>query len=361
MQKRIENLDLVRAIAIILVIYDHTCQMLLPHLFTNNAYYYVGHHGVTLFFVLSGCLVGGMYIKNPTQNSFKFWLARFLRTYPPYIVILVLAWLAVYIVRQQPFDFGMLLFWQNFYQQIPFFLASWSLAVEEHFYLLFAVAIYCLPNKKWQIYLWTMLLLVSPLARYFTYQTNGHFGYDKTASFLHLDSLASGVLLAYYIHSKPKRQSLHPLSYYVALIATLAVALYTSSVENRYTWAFGNALLNAAIVALIAAAHYTKPLAIAKLGFIKQTALMAYSLYLVHPMVIHLATYSNSNQTAIVYILTLLAIYTCAYIFYIAIERKAINYRDRWLQHWQPKTPKLFTRNRHLSNLKSIGKQQPLT
>src|SRR5690349_1065400 len=70
----------------------------------------------------------------------RFWVRRWLRTIPPYVAALAISWVAVRIARGQSFDFGYLIFVQKFYLQIPFFLVSWSLCVEEHFYLLLPLA-----------------------------------------------------------------------------------------------------------------------------------------------------------------------------------------------------------------------------
>jgi peptidoglycan/LPS O-acetylase OafA/YrhL len=140
--QRIHNLDLIRVLAISIVVVFHTSQMLGGDNFIGFAYKFaqLGKYGVDLFFVLSGFLIGRLYwdelISFGSVNVPKFIFRRILRTYLPYLVALLLSFGTVWISRHQSFDLGYLFFAQNYYKQIPFFLVSWSLCIEEHFYIL---------------------------------------------------------------------------------------------------------------------------------------------------------------------------------------------------------------------------------
>jgi peptidoglycan/LPS O-acetylase OafA/YrhL len=136
---RNNNLDLLRATAIILVVIYHLFvqwPVTDPGIRDWTKY---GQYGVDLFFVLSGWLIGGLYwreyLKFGDVHVGRFWMRRWFRTLPPYYVALLISWVAVYTQRGTPWDSGYLFFIQNFYYQIPYFSVSWSLAVEEHFYL----------------------------------------------------------------------------------------------------------------------------------------------------------------------------------------------------------------------------------
>src|SRR5215831_2616149 len=114
---RNRNLDLLRAIAILMVVIDHMIVQAPLHLPWLKRITDFGIYGVDLFFVLSGWLIGGLYWREHRDFGSvaitSFWIRRWLRTIPPYLVTLLIASLAAYGLRRQPFDFGYLLFIQN--------------------------------------------------------------------------------------------------------------------------------------------------------------------------------------------------------------------------------------------------------
>lgn len=132
-------LDLLRASAIMAVMAHHLGQEWPVHRAWLDGYTVMGAEGVDLFFVLSGWLIGGLFWKEMALSSrvrlFRFWARRWLRTVPPYAGGLLLAWIAVWVYRGEPFDPLYLVFMQNYHEQMPFFFVSWSLCIEEHFYL----------------------------------------------------------------------------------------------------------------------------------------------------------------------------------------------------------------------------------
>ncbi len=101
--------------------------------------------GVAIFFVLSGFLIGGILIKllekeKPTfPVLLNFWNRRWLRTLPMYLVILIFLIISTYFMMPQklPGDvYKYFFFLQNFATPPPaFFGESWSLSIEEWFYL----------------------------------------------------------------------------------------------------------------------------------------------------------------------------------------------------------------------------------
>lgn len=334
---RLLNLDLIRAFAIILVLYYHVTQMLIGNLFTNRTLFYFGHHGVTIFFVLSGFLIGGIYYKKEHIKASKFWLSRFLRTYPPYLVMLFVSWVSVYIVRKESFDFGFLFLIQNFYKEIPYFLVSWSLAVEEHFYLLFALFILGVKHRKTQFYFWILLSILPILFRIIFYDDVGEFGFYKTASFLHIDSLATGVVIAYLVHIKKIAFKTKPWHIFISFFGMITIFYIISKYENIYTWSLGRTLANISIGCWLLFSYYYKTIKLAKSSFVKQTAIMAYSLYLVHPLVIHFSVMVfkkfSISSIYIQYSATLALIYMISYPFYILVEKRSIQIRDRLLRN----------------------------
>lgn len=166
--QRIAGLDGLRAIAVLLVFLDHR----LPG---ANARF-VGGYAVHIFFVLSGFLIVGMLHRDRVEIAHgreslssawrAFLLRRAARILPPYYLLLLLLlllsrWQMIPPVGEaEAASYG--LFLSNLYfiaaGHWGLFNQSWSLAIEEQFYLLAAPLMLILPPKAaWRICLVTAL------------------------------------------------------------------------------------------------------------------------------------------------------------------------------------------------------------
>ena len=93
MGSRIYGLDILRAFAIITVLYHHSYRYLRDY-FDKTIFHAVLPDGVSLFFVLSGYLIGGILLSEVTKNKFtgralfNFLKRRWFRTLPAYLVVL---------------------------------------------------------------------------------------------------------------------------------------------------------------------------------------------------------------------------------------------------------------------------------
>lgn len=169
--KRISQLDGVRGIAILLVLVDHYfCMQVAPGSKTLLAYCKAAlaftWSGVDLFFVLSGFLiVGGLLEQRGACNYFRiFYLRRVCRIFPLYFLILIpyLCLSATAISTSPSFDWlfhdplpdwSYTLFVQNIFMSAHenfgpgWLVPTWSLAVEEQFYLFVPLIIYCVPAR----------------------------------------------------------------------------------------------------------------------------------------------------------------------------------------------------------------------
>lgn len=331
MPQRIYNLDLLRAIAILMVLFFHLTQMILSKIVIDKAIYNLGGFGVNVFFVLSGFLIGGTYYKTANIKAGIFLLRRFLRTYPPYLVVLIISWFTVYFTRKQAFDLGYLLMVQNFYKQIPYFLVSWSLAVEEHFYILFALIILLFQKGSVQTWIWIFLFIAPIFFRYFLSLEIHEFGYNTTATYFQIDSISLGVLAAYLTYNRSfkfRSSAILSISLFLLLLITSYLLI---RIHSHLIFTFGTTVLNIIITAFMLSLYFSKELNLSKTLFIRQNASMAYSIYLVHPLCIHVGIllFSRIGNLAVTSVLTLILVYTASYIFYTLIENPAIIYRNK--------------------------------
>ncbi|ABS64908.1 acyltransferase 3 [Parvibaculum lavamentivorans DS-1] len=125
--------------------------------------------GVDLFFVLSGFLIGGILIDNKGASNFfrAFWTRRIARIFPVYFLLFfsfvgILAvrpyidapWLDIWLLKEQLALWTYATFTQNFAMALassggPRWIGiTWSLAVEEQFYLLLPPLVYLLARRS---------------------------------------------------------------------------------------------------------------------------------------------------------------------------------------------------------------------
>lgn len=202
---RSRPLDILRFAAVFLVLGRHL--VVCPREISGPFHYFTeiwhrgGWVGVDLFFVLSGFLVAGLLFKEHLQTG-KFSPGRFLlrrgfKIYPAFWVLIVATVIAMPQIVTERRVISELLFVQNYFQGL--WGHTWSLAVEEHFYLLLTLAIGILPfvRKAMPIVLAAIAALCLGL-RIYTASTHAFSNAESLfPTHLRLDSLGFGVLLSY--------------------------------------------------------------------------------------------------------------------------------------------------------------------
>lgn len=197
------SLDVLRAAAVLLVFCYHSEGALLIARF--------GWIGVDLFFVLSGFLVAGLlfreYQNTQQVKAGRFLLRRGLKIYPQFYSFIGLMAAVSYMQgNAPPFRqiLAELLFIQNYAPGL--WTHTWSLGVEEHFYLLLTLVIVILAGKAgvdpfrslplWiagccgtillaRVLTWRLYPAITDMAHVFP-------------SHLRIDSLLTGVCVAYF-------------------------------------------------------------------------------------------------------------------------------------------------------------------
>ena len=141
--------------------------------------------GVDLFFVLSGFLIGGILLDNRgSPNYFRtFYGRRFFRIVPLYLVWLLTSFGAMWLVTDGavgkwlhrdpfsmwPYVFYLQNFWMAAHNAMPNYLGgTWSLAIEEQFYLTLPLIIRFAPRKSlpWIV---GMGIVMAPVLRVLIY------------------------------------------------------------------------------------------------------------------------------------------------------------------------------------------------
>lgn len=210
--KRLPALDALRGIAILVVLVHHYVpEQFKPPLFWS---------GVDLFFVLSGFLITDILLKNVNAENYylTFYIRRAARILPLYWLLLLTF---VLVMKLEPEMLGSsfskhLPFWsyitftQNFlysarnFWRDPWLDVTWSLALEEQFYIFLSISVRNL-NKKYLAALSVFLILLAPVLRFFTdsplvsYQLPFH----------RADSLMLGVVIAILWQSQSAQAFIH--------------------------------------------------------------------------------------------------------------------------------------------------------
>ena len=362
--KRQVQLDFLRFVAILLVIGAHP---LMSHDGLGIArpladlWQRFGWTGVDLFFVLSGFLIGGLLFRELQHDGSldigRFMLRRALKIWPAYFAMLGLMF--ALLVRHYSFGYAArcllpnLLHVQNYADMTygpdgrPLILFrvsivhTWSLAVEEHFYLLLPLLLqalrrrlHLLPAVAACTICGCLILRLPNPAHPYTAERN------LWPTHLRIDSLFVGVLLAWAYHVRPglwRRWTANPrllLACGLVLISPmLAIDLY-----SRFTYTIGFTLLAAGYACILSACmawSRTPFFASAPARSMARAGTYSYSVYLLLMSVGRwpAAFAARHQHTAagwlVVMTIYVLAAFAAGILLSKAIERPALALRDR--------------------------------
>ena len=204
----IPHFDGLRGIAILAVFVAHSEFILaLPH---GHVLQY-GRIGVDLFFVLSGFLITGILLDSKgSRNYFRnFYMRRALRIWPLYYLILIIAFVALPLAlpgmrewtsRQWP---HFVFYIQNLRlnPRLPAALApTWSLAVEEQFYMTWPLLVFLLGRRALH---WTLLSAIgfSLALRITGFELHAPLEFIHNFTLSRLDPIAFGCLAALWMRA----------------------------------------------------------------------------------------------------------------------------------------------------------------
>ncbi len=239
----IKSLDGVRAIAALMVLIFHFSQYAIFESDlgkTIQKFGYLGQTGVSLFFVLSGFLITRILFEQiNTPHYWKnFIIRRSLRIFPLYYFYLICEYfISPWITNSTSPDISLQWYYwfylQDFATTFRWPAAGpkhfWSLAVEEHFYLIWPFIVLYYKSKQLVSPIIT-ILIISALVRftlaYFQYQT-----YFFT--FARMDEIALGALLAWMernsLLSFFKSQRLYIFLILTCVLAVVLWGVFSSS------------------------------------------------------------------------------------------------------------------------------------
>lgn len=279
-------MDFLRSVAILTVVLAHSIlsfgapAVLAPLQF--------GGTGVDLFFVLSGWLLGGQLFKEANAvhgvDVRRFWVRRWMRTLPAYYAVLIVTVLQRYLTKDDVgFPWEYFVFLQNYHHPMEFFSISWSLCVEEQFYLLIAplVAVSVFVGRTATTGT-LLVLLLAPLL----FRSYGLYS-DLEQTHVRIDGCVAGVLLAHLNRNYPLLWQ--SLGRYSGMLALGGLTAYLYFVVARYVPALPFSSPDVIVLALV----FSSWVIYANSSIDRRNALYfpgayyvatrSYALYLVHP------------------------------------------------------------------------------
>lgn len=293
MQPKIPQLDGVRGVAILIVLAHNLHGFYSPPFSLLTTY---GWMGVDLFFVLSGFLITGILLDSkPSKNYFRnFYARRCLRIWPLYYSLLILMLFVIPHVKPEVateiFHRGRPLwsypfFLQNFLVADPSMSVgplgvTWSLAVEELFYIFWPLFVHFLPLRRLELCAWTVLIC-SPLLRlYFV----SHSWLIYSNPFCRLDGLMAGGLLAILIRKQDFVPGRFMVPAWIALTVAAPLAITSELINARWLTFSLAAVASSAFVfvALFSTRWWSG--AVLTNRFLMFSGTISYGLYLLHKL-----------------------------------------------------------------------------
>ncbi len=347
--KRIFGLDLVRSIAVCAVVFAH------------SGYDYIfgfryGIVAIEYFFVMSGFLVGEMLIREFYNGSnfkilFNFWIKRWFRTLPLYYLILIIK-----IILTQPFV-GIKVIWpyffflQNNVGGISFFAVSWTLVIEEWFYLIMPLVIFIFFKngiQKNKFILFTIFVLLAEIVLrmiYVAYKDVVWGGIAGSFPF-RFDSFMIGVFIAflkidyYKIFNFLAKKSVIIIIGFVFLIYIAIYSYYDGGQLNStvyWTRTIGftiTSLLLALQLPFLTNSTFLN--GISNSNILKQIvtwlSLLSYPIYLIHMDVLHYIKKIFPQNPDFVYLsLSYVVILILSYLLIIFFHQPVTESRKRFL------------------------------
>lgn len=292
-----EEVDGLRAIAVISVIFFHA---------DFKIFFNGGYVGVDIFFVISGYLITTIILKDLSNNTFSFkyfYERRIRRIFPALFFLIFLTSILSFIIlsRSELSSFfssaiATLFFYSNFhfYKNIPYFaseaellplLHTWSLSIEEQFYLVFPTFIFLI-HKYFKKYVLIFLIVVLFLSLLFcilaALYTSGVLNFYFTIT--RLWELILGSVSAYFLFTYKSFNLSKILKQFLSLFGVILIlfSIFFFDKNMRYPSIYTLFPTVGTVLIILFANKKTYVNKVLSFKFLVNLGLISYSLYLIH-------------------------------------------------------------------------------
>jgi peptidoglycan/LPS O-acetylase OafA/YrhL len=357
--KHLKSIDFIRALAVFIVVAGHFLPQysrdqplgMIQHLLQPT-----GAFAVNLFFVLSGFLITTILLNDKERTSDRFLVVRnflirrTLRIFPIYFLLLI-----ILVTIDFPFLPGELPYQFSFTSNYFFFgLATpthtghtWSLAVEEQFYLFWPWLIIFI-SRFYHSYVFFFCTLVSLISGWY-FGCADDFSCGLSMNLLtttNLVAFAIGGMYASLVQHQKGQENIGKIIFY-SLIVTCPLFIYwlmtpLFSLEHRFEF------LRVAVYSVLSISiiHYIMGI---KNGPVKTrlidhpwiglTGRISYGIYLFHlpiqyyftrHLIIWASEQGLPNSLFLWFIPFCITVFVTAYLSYVMIEKPILNYKERF-------------------------------
>ncbi len=306
MNKYIPYLDSLRAAAVLIVIGRHY----------GVSEYIPGGFGVTVFFFISGFLITTLLVSEEDANGFisisSFYIRRFVRLTPPLLLVLIVTVPIYFLLFGERFDLLQVIFGATYLGNIHNILVDykgfsgglisyrifWSLAIEEHFYLIFPVVLILFKSPLHRKVIVISGLLFSVIFRglsWYVLDDAESFNYHFTLS--RIDSILYGVLFALIYRDKEclnnaGKKHMHSGVLMGAFVVLLIAFLWRESFfQSVIKYSFQGVALYMIFHILFATDFCKSFFVIVDCSLLQSLGRISYEMYLWHYPVYHMVTF----------------------------------------------------------------------
>lgn len=349
LSSRVYGFDIMRGVGILIVLYAHGRSKMPFFPAFNDFISVIGFWLMDLFFVLSGFLIGMIlikfYEKEQTFNwktAYNFWIRRWFRTLPNYYLVLFITAILWAIDGKMMFFKLKFLAYMLFSHTVAlppnyFLMESWTLCIEEWFYLLFPLLL--LAGHQWikrsdskqgikyNILAAIILFFAVPMAlRIGVYAAQPPLAWIDMSrmTFFRLDTIAVGILMAWinFYYKDILKQYRRTAGWLFLLLMAVYLAFFyivllpdlqrqTSFFSFTFFYLLSG-LASLCLTVYMKEVKLEKPTFFAR--FITVISLISYSLYIFHrSVVMHLVDkFFNPAPVSVIENVALFTLYVIA-------------------------------------------------
>lgn len=337
-KRSIPSLDGLRAVSVGLVIASHygPVEKTIPWL--DSYLFFLGQAGVNMFFVISGFLITFLLCKEHAETSAislkRFYVRRAFRIFPPFYVFLivtaVLSSAGVFCVHPHQFLVAGLYLWNYYMPRNGGILGhTWSLALEEQFYLFWPLLLKVLKPRR-AFFAAIGLILFEPAVRVLTFiymPTLRESGKISAMFHTRIDTIIFGCLIALvWRHEKFRHFSARYLgapAFYISAALVICIGpILNIRFRSMYHafWLTIDGLALSIILIYLVRRPGTLPGFFMNLRPVRYIGVLSYSFYLWQQLFVKLWLDW--------FPLNLAAAFGCAILSFYLVERPALRLRD---------------------------------